>query len=637
MIVDVHKYLIFGSYKEIDRFFSLAQKGGFLEFIGTAHKRALELPEAAKILLSAIKIAKRHFVHPREAPPIPMGAEKLSEMMVALNSEKEKLFEEERLLSLEIAKVAVFGDFSRKELDQLEVETKRTFQFFCMRSDLAQEIALPAELIFVGRDYDLDHFVSIQKEKVQYPKMIEIQIERPVGVLRERLFQVKEELAKIESEIRAFSNALPLLQRGLEECLDEHHLRLAKHDAAIALNGSLFAVETWVPKTRVKALQSLISNLDVSCELIAIEPKDIVPTYMENKGIGKVGEDLVHLYDIPAHTDKDPSSWVLIFFPFFFAIIISDAGYGLIYLLFSLVLKWKIPRLEGAGKRFIKLMLVVSSSCILWGVATSSYFGMEIGPDNPLRKTSFLHYLATRKAEYHMRVKDDVYEEHLKTYPAIVSATDGHDFLVKAVKGGKFEALEEFYDNILMEFSFLVGIVHLSLSFCRYLFRNWAGLGWIVFMIGGYLFFPVVLNATTIANFMGWVSKPLASTLGSQMAIGGVAFAFLITLIQKGWMAFHELLNVIQVFTDVLSYLRLYALALGGMVMARTFNDHLGIDLGLLSGALVVFFGHFINITISIMGGVIHGLRLNFLEWYRYSFEGGGRLFNPLRLRRRTH
>jgi len=91
---------------------------------------------------------------------------------------------------------------------------------------------------------------------------------------------------------------------------------------------------------------------------------------------------------------------------------------------------------------------------------------------------------------------------------------------------------------------------------------------------------------------------------------------------------------VIQVFADVLSYLRLYALALGGMVMAHTFNDHLGIEVGVVSGTLILLAGHFVNIGICAMGGVIHGLRLNFLEWYHYSFEGGGRLFNPLKLRR---
>ncbi len=69
------------------------------------------------------------------------------------------------------------------------------------------------------------------------------------------------------------------------------------------------------------------------------------------------------------------------------------------------------------------------------------------------------------------------------------------------------------------------------------------------------------------------------------------------------------------------------------MIMANTYNT-LGADLGPIFGAIVILGGHLINMTLATMGGVIHGLRLNFLEWYHYSFEGGGHLFNPLRLRK---
>jgi V/A-type H+-transporting ATPase subunit I len=46
----------------------------------------------------------------------------------------------------------------------------------------------------------------------------------------------------------------------------------------------------------------------------------------------------------------------------------------------------------------------------------------------------------------------------------------------------------------------------------------------------------------------------------------------------------------------------------------------------------LVLIAHFINLVLGTMGGVIHGLRLNFLEWYHYSFEGGGKKFQPLKL-----
>ena len=93
--------------------------------------------------------------------------------------------------------------------------------------------------------------------------------------------------------------------------------------------------------------------------------------------------------------------------------------------------------------------------------------------------------------------------------------------------------------------------------------------------------------------------------------------------------------KVIELFADILSYLRLYALGLAGMILASTFND-MGLGLmesfGVIVGSIVIVVGHMINIVVGIMGGTIHGLRLNFIEWYHHCFEGGGKLFQPLKL-----
>jgi V/A-type H+-transporting ATPase subunit I len=638
MIIDLHKYLIFGAKEQMDQFFSLAQRAGFLEFIGLSHKKSLEMTDEMKTILAAIKIAKKYPMHPHEAPLHLADSLELASKIVESYALLEKLLDEERFIAAEISRIAVFGDFSAQDVRNIEQEGKRVFQYFCMKSDLARETVLPPEVIYVGTEYDLDYFVAINRDKTRYPKMIEMIIDHPVGELREKLFATRDKIGHTEAELRHYANALPALQEGLVNFLNEHHLRLVKHDAGYPLGKAMFAIEAWIPKTRLKALQGLLSGLDIVAEPIQIESTDRIPTCMENKRLGKMGEDLVHIYDTPAHTDKDPSSWVMVFFCIFFAMIVSDAGYGLIYLLIALFLKLKFPNLTGSNKRYIKLFTIVSGCCIVWGVLVASFFGLSIGPDNPFRKTSFIHALAVKKAEYHMEVKDEAYQEWERDFPSVSSASNGHDFLLKAsrldeMNETKYVALEDFYDNILMEFSLLMGIFHLSFSFLRYLFRNWAGLGWIIFMFGGYFYFPSIIHATTMANFLGFISKPVALEWGLYMVFGGVGIAFVLAFFQRKWGAFHEFMNAIQVFSDVLSYLRLYALALAGMIMASTFND-MGGKMGLLGGVLIIVFGHLTNLALSTMGATIHSLRLNFLEWYHYSWEGGGRLFNPLCLKR---
>jgi V/A-type H+-transporting ATPase subunit I len=371
VIIDLHKYLIFGNRDEIDKFFSLVQKGGFLEFIGLSHKKSLELPDDAKKLIAAIKVAKHHIIHPEEAPY--MESEKIADHILSLQSEQEKLLEEKRLLNIEISRVAPFGDFNRKELDRIEVESKRIVQFFCMKNDLSHKIPIASELIFIHTEYDLDYFISIKKERVQFPKMVEILVDRPVGELKKDLIRVRDDLVQVEKDLRFYSNALHVLEKGLLDILNNHHFQLAKHDVSLNLEETLFAVEAWVPVTRIKALHALLIHVNVQCEQIKIESNDRIPTYMENKGLPKIGEDLVHIYDTPSPSDKDPSFWVLVSFAFFFAIIISDAGYGFVYLLIALLLRRKTPRHKVALRRFSKLAIILSSCCIVWGVATASF------------------------------------------------------------------------------------------------------------------------------------------------------------------------------------------------------------------------------------------------------------------------
>lgn len=639
MIVDVHKYLIYGVKYDLDEFFEKAQKAGFIEFISSVKKKVAITP-AMQNLLSAIKVLKKRPVKSMPESSVPLAPEVIADHVVHASEALERLFEEERMLQAEISRISVFGNFLPEDIAFIEREGKRYLQFFCMKTSRADEIVLPPEMIYIGTEYDLDYFVAINKERKSYPGMIELIIEKPLGYIESHLQVVKEQIAKFEHELKNYTAYLDLLKNELVVKMNEYHLASAKKEIIHPMGESLFAVEAWIPDTKVKSMHALIGQLGVSFEEIKIEEKDFKPTYMENKGFGLIGEDIVNIYDIPSATDKDPSRWVFWLFALFFAMIVADAGYGLVYLALSLFIKFKFPRLTGFGKRFVSLMITLSLFCIGWGVFTASFFGVEIGPNNPYRKFSPLHYLAQKKAEYHMAQKDDVYEAYLHQFPDIANAKDGHDFLllasIKEPDGKiKYEALNDFYDNILMEISLVVGMIHVILAFMRYLLRNWAGAGWILFIIGGYLFFPSILKATTMLNFLGIISKPVGYKLGEQLIYGGIALAILLAFIQKKMGGLHEIMNVIQIFADVLSYLRLYALALAGMIMASTFND-MGLDIGLGVGFLIIFVGHAINIVIGIMGGVIHGLRLNFLEWYHYCFEGGGKKFNPLRLLKRS-
>jgi V/A-type H+-transporting ATPase subunit I len=89
------------------------------------------------------------------------------------------------------------------------------------------------------------------------------------------------------------------------------------------------------------------------------------------------------------------------------------------------------------------------------------------------------------------------------------------------------------------------------------------------------------------------------------------------------------LTGITKAFGDVLSYLRLFALGLASAQLAATFNELAAgaADLhgpGVLLAMLIILVGHGINILLGIMSGVVHGLRLNCIEFFNWSLKEEG-------------
>lgn len=631
MIISMKKYLILGVQEDLELFFTRAQQQGVLEFIPGKNKTLSHVPKETQCFIDAIRILRK-LKPSSKKPTTQQSPEEIAFHIIHLKKESERLLEQIRIIKLDIARVAPLGDFSRKDIEYIESEGQKTVQFFCMKTSKREESPLDEGLIFLDTEYDLDYFMAIHARPVSYPHMIEMRVDKPVGMLKEELEAVKESLHAIETELKETVCFQSFLQEALILHLNAYHLEQAKNTVQYPLENSVFCVEAWIPQNKVRILYSLVNDIAIHCESIAIEEEDFVPTYMENKGISRIGEDLVRVYDTPAHTDKDPSTWVFWFFALFFSIIVADGGYGLLYLALAGFCWYKFPKLKGQKRRFLKLATILATGCVLWGVCTASFFGLELKPTNWIMQVSPLQKLVIKKADYHLRQNDDVQQDLDKKFPELLTVTSGKEVIEKAVEykddKASYVASDDFSRDILLDFSILLGIVHVSCSLMRYFFRNWAGIGWVLFMIGGYLYFPSILNATSMLNFLYLVGKSQATQIGLQLIFSGIIIAVILALIQKRLKGLGQITQVLQVFADVLSYLRLYALALAGTIMASTFNQ-LGKSAGLF-GFIPILGGHGVNILLGLMAGVIHGLRLNFIEWYHYCFDGGGRLFKPL-------
>lgn len=637
MIIDLEKYLFIGSKEHLNAFFDEAQKRGFIHFAAQQGVHKTEFPNHLQEVLQALKILKRQKpIDQWEGSGSCEFAQKIGSEVLFANSEINRLLEERRLIEVEIARVAPFGDFSMEELLAIEEVTGRRFHFFCMKTAISHRTSFGPEVIYINTEYDLDYFIAFCDGPVAIDEMIEMRIDLPVGALKERLRNINQSLSEQHERIATLAKYETFLREICVDEVDAHNLKFAKEQVQTPLGDSLFAAIGWVPKNRLQLLKPLVEKMAVHLEPVAVEEDDTPPTCMQNRGFARIGQDLAVIYDVPSTTDKDPSLWVFWAFVLFFAMIISDGGYGLIFMAIAFFLKQRYPDMKRAAKRMVKLVFTLGVACLVWGTLTCSFFGVSFKPTSWLGEISPAVYLASRKAEYHMQKQDDVYHywiENLRQSD-LKSQKTGRDFITAGTAKREGETIypiyNEFYQNILLEFCLLVGMIHITLSFLRYLRRNLSGIGWIACIFGGYLYFPKMLNATSMLQFLGLIDKQAAYAAGEQLLYIGLVTAPLIALIQKRLKGASEIMRLIEVFADVLSYLRLYALAIAGALMAETFNA-MGQEIGLVFGILVILAGHTINLSLGIMGGVIHGLRLNFLEWYHYSFEGGGYLFQPLR------
>lgn len=88
---------------------------------------------------------------------------------------------------------------------------------------------------------------------------------------------------------------------------------------------------------------------------------------------------------------------------------------------------------------------------------------------------------------------------------------------------------------------------------------------------------------------------------------------------------------------DVLSYLRLFALGLGSASLAIEFNRMaVGVyegypGVGLFFALLILILGHGVNLFLGIASGVIHGLRLNVIEFFNWGLKEEGNLYKPFK------
>jgi V/A-type H+/Na+-transporting ATPase subunit I len=407
--------------------------------------------------------------------------------------------------------------------------------------------------------------------------------------LTRQLEETELELEDAEAERLSLTRWIYLMSRSLDRAEDRAVLRHA--EAQTLDEESLFLVQGWVAEAAVAQVTAFAGGRGLAVLLEDPEPADRPPTLLDNPGPLAAGEDLVGFYQMPAYGSWDPSQVLFFSFAAFFAMILADAGYAAVLGLL-LAAYWKQLNQTDVGRRLRTLGAVLVGGALVYGVLVGSYFGVAPPPENLLARFKLL---------------------------------DVNDF------------------DAMMKLSVAVGVLHLVLANLQQAVLKrgrttaWSHVGWIGVMLGGFMLWlggadGAMRGLDAAGRWLLGVGLGVVFVFTSERPVRDARSAVLWVLD-----GLQGLTNITKIFGDVLSYLRLFALGLASASLALTFNDlarqvaEQVPGLGLLFALLILLVGHVLNLLLSVMSGVVHGLRLNFIEFYNWALLGEGYPFRPFR------
>jgi V/A-type H+-transporting ATPase subunit I len=456
--------------------------------------------------------------------------------------------------------------------------------FYCLplrQMGEVEELGLPWQAIY--RDNRFAYLVVIARDEPPHDLMPVPRIRTgavPLEQLQHELEQAEIALEELNAEHQALSRWVFLLSQNLARAEDQAALRYAA--AQTRETEGILIVQGWLPRGELKRVERFGQEWGLAVLGEPPEPDELPPTLFDNPPLVGGGEDLVSFYQTPSYRDWDPSQVVFFSFALFFAMILADAGYALV--LGGLVAYyWERMGKSPKGRRFRLLAVWVLGASFIYGVLVGSYFGLSPPPGS---------------------------------LPAGLHVLDLNDF------------------DAMMRISIIVGCLHILLANGAAAYRigrfpdNARPLGWLVVVTGGMLF------------WLSWQRYPPLEALGVALLVLGAVLVGLfasrrrVASLKTGLLRLLDglaaLTNITKIFGDVLSYLRLFALGLASASLAITFN-HLAAQvqdafpgLGLLLGILILVLGHGINLGLAIISGFVHGLRLNFIEFFNWGLSEEG-------------
>jgi V/A-type H+-transporting ATPase subunit I len=387
----------------------------------------------------------------------------------------------------------------------------------------------------------------------------------------------KKEVEHLDTECQRFLVHQEKLMVVYDVLNSRKHMLLST--SRLGQTDKLVYLEGWIRSRDKSLLEATLKPYEETTEVYFRPPlpEEEPPSILENPKSGRPFELLTTLYGLPKRGTMDPTLPLAPFFFLFVGLCVSEAGYGILVLLASLLfLKFGKPK--GGLRQFLQLLVYLAIATVVCGTLIGGWFGFPIKP---------------------LMVIDPL--------------EDPFSFLILALALG----------FIQVWFGTLLKLIQ-GIKNKRYLEAVFVQGGWLVLLPSLVLLFLVkqpVWKFTSLAGAAGIVFFAAPSRNPLARFFGGL----------------YSLYDISRYLADILSYSRLLALGLATTVIAMVVNTLcqtvIGIPvLGWVFAALIFVGGHLFNLGISFLGGFVHSMRLQFVEFFSKFFVSGGRPFEPFEL-----
>lgn len=450
----------------------------------------------------------------------------------------------------------------------------------------------------------VDREVSVLKEKKGYVSGILISRAGEEGLpfdpvtppdtapeeLEEQLKETETGIQDTEELMKGKAGMLPAVRRCAEKLKKEHESLNVKF--GMLEEGKFAYMQGFCPEKKLNVIKGMVESQGLGYVFENPDDPDETPTLVTNpKWIRIIDPVFKFMNTLPGYEEFDISFYFLVFFSLFFAMLIGDAGYGLLFLSLTFLARRKMKHLPPEP---FYLMYILSAATIIWGAITGTWFGAE-----GIARIPVLNGIVIRR----------------------IDSFSGDN------------------QNLMIFICFVIGVTQLTVARVLRAVKTInsvvaiAEVGWIMILWG--MFFAA-------GKFV--LDKPFPEP-ASWLLIGGIVLVTFFSNPQKGILkgAMATLANlplsVIGSFSDIVSYLRLFAVGYASVVVAESFNNmalsggigNIGAALG---AALILFLGHALNITLGLMAVIVHGIRLNMLEFSGHlGMQWSGKQYDPFRER----